>query len=347
MTTMPFPGTDEFNQVWTRAYFHADDAVGTQHLLFGMLHIPRISRLLDACDVTLVVLNELVKRSEPESGVVERMLSVTVTPVEFSSAAAAALDRCQAEPSAIEPDPTEPDPAELDSAELDSAELDPAERGPADVLVAILEDPRNRASEILVKCGVNLGQLRAALTEDRLPQAADPVPADLRPARDALLGRTRYRMPGGRVRNWLRNKMIGVSSLNYAAHPALWVLLEAGELARRNGHRTRSDDVLLALITTHEVALAYSHLVRSPSEYSGGKALLAAGLDHDLIGAARAAEDLGEDAVPLPERFRDWPQDTGQILRQLLCGEGTRSFRLLATLGVRPSALVVLGPKIL
>lgn len=329
MTTMPFPGTDEFNQIWTRAYFHADEVVGTEHLLLGMLHIARIRQLLDAHDVTRVVLDELISRGAPESGVVGRMLRVTVKPVEFSSAAAAALDRCQAEPSAGE-----------------ALKADPAERGPADVLRAILEDPQNRASEILAECGVDLGRLRAELIEDLTPVGSDPLPVDLRPARDALLGRTRYRVPGGGVRNWLRNRMIGVSSLNYAALPVVWVRLEAGELARRDGHRMRSDDVLLALITTHEVALAYPHLVRSmPLEYTGGKALLTAGLDHDRISAARAAGDLGEDAVPLPDRTRDWPPDTGQVLRQLLCAEGTRSFRLLANLGVRPVDLVVLGPR--
>jgi hypothetical protein len=316
MTTTPFPGSDEFNQVRQHASI-SDEVIGTHHLLLSMvLRSPRIKELLDACDVTLMVVVEMVKRRDEasEPGAVGRLLSDSVKPVQFSSAAAAALDRAQAQPSV-------------------SGE-NAAERSPADVLLAVLGDSRNRASGILTECGVDLEQVRAALCEGTIPARVDPLPADLRRTRDALLARTRYRAQGRGIGVRLRNLLLGYAFVNYIAQPVLWVRLEADELARQDGHRMRTDDVLLALLTTHEVALAYPHLMRPEAQPkdNAGPALLAAGLDRDRIAAARASDELGADAVPLPGPIRDWPQDTGQILRRLLCAEGTRSARLLAKL---------------
>ncbi|MBT0769536.1 hypothetical protein KIH74_11430 [Kineosporia sp. J2-2] len=327
MTTTPFPGSDEFDRVWARACFHAGEVVGTHHLLRGLLHVPRIEQALDVYGVTPLVLRELVAREAPEPGSVERLLGVTVRPARFSNAAAAALDRCQARP-----------PVEGFAAGAGGGR---DERGAVDLLLAVLGDSQCRAVGILAECGVEIEELKTALREHRTPIHPDSTPVDLRRTRDALLGRTRYRVQGRGLPAWLRNLVAGSASLNYATQPVLWVRLEAGELARRQGRRMRSDDVLLALLTTYEVALAHPHLVGPQRHrYGGGRTLLAAGIDHDRVRAAMAGP-AGPDRVPLPGPPGDWPQDTSQILERLVCVEGNHGARVLRSLGVDPSELTV------
>ncbi|GAA3594316.1 hypothetical protein GCM10022223_06690 [Kineosporia mesophila] len=308
----PFPGSDEFNQIWTRAFIHADETVGTHHLLRGMMHTPPVRDALDAYDVTVPILRGRVQLESDETGDRGRMLAVTVKPTQFSSAAAAALDRAQDSPSVT----------------------GRADRGPVDVLLAILGDSQCRATGILAECGVDIAELREVLREGRVPARHERLPASLHRTRDALIGRVRYQPQGRGVTGWLRKVALHLTDRNLAAEPVFWVRLEADELARENGRRMSSDDVLLALLTTHQVALAYPHLVGGEQHrYGGGQALLAAGLDHERVRDTMAVTDLGRDAVPPPSTFGDWPQDTRQVLERLVRVEGNRSARLLKVLG--------------
>jgi hypothetical protein len=110
--------------------------------------------------------------------------------------------------------------------------------------------------------------------------------------------------------------------------------LEADEMARRSGRPARTDDVLLALVTTFEVATAYPHLTGSVADrYDGTRALLA-GVDRDELAAAVAAES-GDDEVPLKSLLKagpGGPQDTATLLRALTAHPGTRAARVLRSL---------------
>ena len=315
MTTTPFPGTDDFDHVFAWAFLYTDDedeVVCTHHLLRGMRRLPRVAEVLDAYDITASVIERMVRAEAPESGAVERLLTCTVKPTRFSSAAAAALDRAQAQPS------------------LDGG----AERTPVDLLLAMLGDSQCRAVGVLTECGADIVELRNALREELVPPRRERLPVDLRRTRDALVGRELYRPQGRGMIGWLRRFVLKMTNDDFGAEPVFWVRLEADRLAAARGRRMASDDVLLALLTTHEVALAYPHLVgNAQPRYSGGQALLAAGVDHDRVRAVMDSTDLGKDAVPLPA-FGDWPKDTGQIIERLLCVPGNRSARLLAELGV-------------
>lgn len=321
--TAPFPGTDDFTRAFGWAFLvtdDRDDVVGTQHLLRGLARNPEIAVALEAYDVTEWVIGRMVRTEVPEPGSRVRLLSGTVEPSKFSNAAAAALDRCRTLPA------------------LDGG----AERGPVDVLLAILGDSQSRAVAILTDCGVDIDELRVALREGRVPARPDPLPVDLHRTRDALVGRIRYRPRSRGILSWLQRFVLRMSDENFAAQPVLWVRLEADELARERGHRMRSDDVLLALLTTHEVALAYPHLARTVQhKYGGGQALLAAGVDHARVRAVLETTDLGQDSVPLPAQMGDWPQDTRQILQRLVCVEGNRGARALKALGVTEADLDV------
>ncbi|GAB3254499.1 Clp protease N-terminal domain-containing protein [Kineosporia babensis] len=327
MTTTPFPGSDGFTRVWFWAVLNTDekdknDVVGTQHLLRGMVHVAQIKAALEAYDLTEAVVARMVRDEVPETGLVPRILKGSVEPVNFSTAAAAALHRCQVQPA------------------LGGGE----ERSAVDVFLAILGDSQCRAVGILAECGVDIEELRESLREGRLPARRDPLPVDLHRTRDALLGRRSYRPQTRGVMGWLQRLALRISNEDYAAQPVFWVRLEADELARERGSRKiGSDDVLLALLTTYEVALAYPHLARSVQhKYRGGQALLAAGVDHARVRAAMASLDLGRDEVPLPTGMGDWPQDTGQVLERLAGVKGNRGARLLEALGVSQADLNVL-----
>lgn len=320
MTTTPFPGTDDFTRVWLFAMLttderHRDFVVGTQHLLRGLIQDRGIGEQLQAYDVTPAVLALMVRGEVPETGVQPRLLSPSSHElVNFSDAAAAALERCQAQPSLGGGD----------------------ERLPVDLLLALLTDSQNRATSILLECGVNLDELRESLREGRVPARTEALAPELHRTRDALLGRVRYRPQTRGVLGRLQRLALRLSTENFAAAPVLWTRLEADELAREQGRpRMASDDVLLALLNTHQVALAYPHLVGpAKGKYGGGQALLAAGIDQARVRAVRASTDLGKDAVSPPRASADWGQDTRQILDDLVFVEGNRSTRLLKALGV-------------
>jgi hypothetical protein len=327
MTIAPFPGTDEFTLVWFFSVLATDErdknfVVGTQHLLRGLVRVPEIEERLDAYDVTRAVVAQLVRDERPETGLRPRLLRGSTDPVNFSNAAAAALERCQTQPSLTQT----------------------TERTPADLFLAVLGDSQCRAVGILEEGGVDIEELRESLRQNRIPMRPDPLPVDLHRTRDALLGRVKYRPQTRGVLGWLQRFTLRLANENLAAQPVVWVRLEADELAREQGRRMASDDVLLALLTTHEVAVAYPHLARTVQhQYGGGQALLAAGVDHARVRGAMGSVSSIEDAVPLPVAMGDWPQNTQQILERLVCVEGNRSALLLKALGVTKGDLGVLN----
>jgi hypothetical protein len=171
-------------------------------------------------------------------------------------------------------------------------------RSPGPLLAALLEDPASEASAVLRECGVRPEEVRRAVLDGRPPQRSDRLVPELRPARDALVGRVRYRGRGFRDRLLFS---VLARQTNHAARPVLWTRLEADERARRENRPTRTDDVLRAMLVTHEVAAAYPHMSRlAPDSYGGGAALLAHGVDHRRL--ASATLDDGPDAVP-PSRI--------------------------------------------
>jgi hypothetical protein len=200
------------------------------------------------------------------------------------------------------------------------------------LLAALLEDPGSEAAAVIRDCGIDLAEIRQATRDGFAPQRPDRVAPELRPARDALIGRTRYRGRG------LRDRLLFsvlARRTNHAERPVLWARLEADERAREQNRPTRTDDLLLAMLVTHEVAAAYPHLARAAQHnYGGGAALLAEGIDHRRVRATTL--DSRPDEVPSANILRpgpDWTEDTSLLLGRLVAHSGNRSARLLATLG--------------
>ncbi|WP_250005558.1 hypothetical protein [Actinoplanes sp. M2I2] len=284
----------------TRARAAADGPVGSGHLLFSAAYDKEVAPLLGAFDITsLVVLTVLRDPDAPvDSGEETSARGTDGRTVPVSAVAATALSRAQDSPVAL--------------------------------LAALLADPAFGASAVVRACGVAPGEVRQAALDGRPPQRADRLAPELRPARDALIGRVRYRGRG--LRDRLLFSVLARQS-NHAARPVLWARLEADERARGENRPTRTDDVLLAMLVTHEVAAAYPHLSRVAKDgYGGGERLLAEGVDQARVRAARID---GPDAVP-PAKILvpgpDWTEDTGVLLDRLTAHPGNRAARLLQSL---------------
>ncbi|WP_067498896.1 Clp protease N-terminal domain-containing protein [Actinoplanes sp. TFC3] len=313
-----FTGDDRFRMAYAFAHGLAEDEVGSEHLLAGLVSaVPAIERLFDAFDLTTTVLHAVIRdrkdRWEGPDGLGPAGgggIDDGGKPAPFSGAAKTALERC---------------------APVASSEV---------VLLAILADEHSHAVTVLRDCGVVLDDLREPLRTARQPERVDPAAPDLRTTRDMLIGRQRYRGRG--LRNLVLSFIVRVR-INYAATPVLWASLEAGEIAKRRGAAPRTDDLLIALLATYEVAMAYPHLTRSvPGQYAGSRALAATGLDHRRLRQAAATHDLGTDAVAPKQLFKPgdtWPRDTAEMLRRLLTHPGNRSVRLLDILGVNAGEL--------
>ncbi|GAA1640237.1 Clp protease N-terminal domain-containing protein [Actinoplanes couchii] len=191
----------------------------------------------------------------------------------------------------------------------------------------LLADDRSHAALMLAECGVD----PAAVRDGRVPERPDPVKPELRECRDRLLGRVAFK--------GLKFRAFGIVPITfiYAPAPLMWARWEAEVIARRQSRRVRTDDVLVAMLGTLEVAEAYPHLMGAPEIYAGTRELLARGLDHERAAAVSASVDLGRDRVR-PKRLLANPgrerRDTTHLLRMLLQHEDNRSVRLLRHLGL-------------
>lgn len=304
--------------------------VGTEHLLIGLSG--RVGKAagaaLEAVDVTRRVLVTVVGRREEwisadEADLDPDSLSLGAAewydkpdkPMDYTTAARAAMQR----------------------AVTDAGDDGRSAITPVDVLLGLLQDEDNRATEVLTACGVNLPTLRRALLAGQPPDVADPVEPELRRTRDLLLGRARFRGLGVLGRLFGRLPMF----IYHAEAPVLWTMWEAQDQARRDGRRRpNTDDVLLALLATYEVAQRYPHLVgRAQDRYDGGQLLTAAGVRHgDARSAARThAAELGFDPRPVkayaPPGDR-YPRTTGELLDAITRDGDTRAARLLRILGL-------------
>ncbi len=196
------------------------------------------------------------------------------------------------------------------------------------LLAALIHDDRSHAASLLAECGVDAAEVRAAIVSGHLPRRPDPIKPALRECRDRLLGRRAF--PGFRFRAF------GIIPIkfNYAPAPLMWARWEADLIAKGQWRRTRTDDVLVTMLGTFEVAAAYPHLIGpDPEVYAGTRRLLSAGLDHDQASALSAAADLGTDAIR-PSRLLSnpnrEPRHTTHLLDMLHRNADTRSARLLS-----------------
>jgi hypothetical protein len=320
MTTTEFPSDLPLASAFGPIY--ARRLVSSHDLLASVSSNAAVQEFLSPYDLTKQVVRRGVLDLDAEPGVNQVWLSTSKAgrATDVSDAAAAALARCQ---------------------ERESVTGAGVLRSPVDLLLALLDDPTCTAVDYLTGCGVNVAELQEAARSGRAAIHEDPLPPALRSARDALVGRRRYQ-PRELDRFWVSLLVRVLPSFNCGVQPALWARLEAGDLAEQHGGPVRSDDVLLALLSTYAVAQAYPHLVTGAVEdFAAAQALVAAGVDHERVRAVMADADLGQDAVPVRRLLKDSPSDTSALLARLLAEPDNRSTRLLAGLGITPMDLVV------
>jgi len=312
-------------------------AVGTEHLLLG---ISRSSggRLLEEFGVTPVTVAEILRQAGWTAtdeaapgddtgplGDLEWFGAKQRKPMNYTGAARAALHRAIA------------------SATAAAGGAEGAEFDPADLLDALLAAP-NRATEALDRSGVDARKVRDRLAGGPAPEPA-PVPADLRPTLDHVLGLSTYR--AGSFSGRMAMRFLLAVGGNLARTPGPWADLEARDQAGRLGHRKPlTAHLVLALLAMHEVTTLRPHLIAGVTEkYAGARALAetGTGLTYAAAREALAARD-GPGAQPPdrdPRRYRsyvDGRRDTTAVLAAILDGE-TSAVRLLAALGVERSAL--------
>ncbi len=320
-----FPAGDGVTAMFAAAMLRGmnDDPVTTADLLVTIARSRRAAAVLDAVEVTPTVATAAYKHlggawtSADAGGVGPRgpdeiVMAEGGTPARFTPAAAEAMRRAAA------------------SAAADGRGA--CEVG--DVLAALLADHDSRAAEMLAFCGVDVPALDQAVRAGTPPTVRDRVEPELRRLRDVLIGRSRYPRPAG-WRSWLLAVAVRIR-INYAANPVAWVRLEADEQARQRGReRPGTDDVLLAVLATHEVARQYPHLSGTAVEkYHGSRLLADAGLRYREAYATAQQTDLGDDPQPLRKYLPSTPMDTLTLLRLLLAGQDNRATRLLAAAGV-------------
>jgi hypothetical protein len=303
-----FTGDDRFPAVLTIARAAARNELGTVHLLAGMAGAaPEVAALLDAYDITpaviRAVLRDRVIGDGPAPPVAAMIRGHRTLPL--TAGVRAALVRCAA--------------------------YHAGTRTSRQLLATILDDPGTGAVALLRFCGADVEAVRRALRTGQPPVHVERLPAALRPVRDKLIGRQRYR--GRSLRDFVMS-VVTRATVDYAAVPVLWASLEADDVAKRRGRPARTDDVLLAMVSTFRVAEAYPHLAGGAADrYDGTRALLA-DVDPDELAAAVAAES-GDDEVPLKSLLKAgpaWPQDTAALLRAITAEPGTRAARVLRSL---------------
>ncbi|WP_198153737.1 Clp protease N-terminal domain-containing protein [Catenuloplanes japonicus] len=295
--------------------FAAGGPIGTGHLLYAAAHDRETSPLLDAFEITPIVVRTVLVtpgRAAAEPGA-DRVVTADGEPAEGP------FDEYPAVRDAL--DHVYP-LSEAAAAALRAVTDDSRET----LLAALLADPASEACAVVRDAGAD----PEAVLAGAAPSTADRLEPELRPARDALLCRSRYRGRG------LKDRVLFsvlAREVNHAQRPVMWTRLEADRIAREQHRATRTDDVLLALLITHAVAEAYPHMSRIFWEnYGGGDALRAHNLDHQGVRAAALALD-GKDDVP-PSKILvpgpDWTEDTRVLLDRLAAHPGNRSSRLLA-----------------
>ncbi|MDP9792756.1 hypothetical protein J2S43_001268 [Catenuloplanes nepalensis] len=294
-----------------------DEPISTDNLLVGLASAEGTREILDAAELTRTVAASVRTHRRAEwagddrGGPVDVIISEGGEPAQFTVAAADALRRA------------------------DRAAREDGRDGcdSRDLLIALLDDPDNRAAELLRDCGVPVAPLRESLDRGRPLRVADPVPRELHRVRDMLIGRTRY----PRVRFW-QNPLLAIvapARTNLAPHPLVWQMLETREQARERGRRRPgTDDAMLALLAMYELARYYPHLYETGDEkYRGGAALAGAGVTYAALRHAAQATDLGADPRPLRKIVPHAPADTLELLRLLLADPGSRANRLLTAAG--------------
>ncbi|GIJ49540.1 hypothetical protein Val02_64260 [Virgisporangium aliadipatigenens] len=300
----------------------ANGPIGTGHLLYAVSRDREVGPLLDAFEITPIVVRTVLRTpgraaAEPDAGTVH----------DGESAIAEGPFDGNVQVRGTSDDRTLPVSAAAATA-LRAATDDSR----MTLLAAMLDDPGSEANAVLRDCGADPAQVREALRTGTAPQRPDRLAPELRPARDALLGRVRYRGRGFKDRLLFS---VLAREINHAARPVMWTRLEADERAKRQGRATRTDDVLLALLVTHEVAAAYPHLTYAAARhYDGGRSLLDKKIDHRRV--LDATLDDRPDEVPPGKILQpgpDWTEDTAVLLERLAAHPANRSSRLLAALG--------------
>ncbi len=330
----PFPGDDDVLLLFIVASLRGrvDDPVCTDDLLVGAASPGPAAAILDAVELTPTVARTVSRHqrrtwSSTDAGGIGPDGPTTLVmaekgePAHFTPAAAEAMRRAAAA-AAAEGRPT---------------------CSPVDIARALLDDPDNRAVEMLTFCGVDIPALRQALQSGQPAVVPDRLDPELLRMRDILLGRDKYPKPSG-WRNWLLSLAVS-SRLNYAEHPLIWIRMEAFEQARRAGRaRPGTDDVLLAALATHQVARAYPHLSQPARDrYNGAQSLADAGLRYRAAYEVAQDTDLGTDPQSLRSYVASMPKDTATLLRLVLVGQDNRATRLLTALGVDPARLPLAG----
>jgi hypothetical protein len=330
---MPFPGDDDVLLMFIVASLRGgvNDPICSDDLLVGITSTGPAAAILEAVELTPTVARTVSRHqrgtwSSTDAGGVgpdgptELVMAENGEPAHFTPAAAEAMRRAAAA-AAADGRPT---------------------CTPLDIARELLDDPDNRAVEMLTFCGVDIPALRQALRSGRPAVAPDRLDPELLRLRDVLLGRDKYPKPSG-WRNWAL-KLAVVSRLNYAEHPLIWIRMEAFEQARRAGReQPGTDDVLLAVLATLQVARAYPHLSQPAKDrYNGAQALVNAGLRYRAAYEVAQNTDLGTDPQPLKGYLASMPKDTATLLRLILVGDN-RATRLLTTLGVDPALLPLAG----
>lgn len=298
----------------------ANGPIGTGHLLYAVAREKEAAPLLDAFEITPIV-----------------VLAVLTTPGRAAAEPDAGPMHDAGTPVDEGPFDDHPKVRGTDDRALPlSAAAATALRASGDdsrltLLAAMLADPGSEASAVVRDCGADPDEVRHAVQTGTVPHREDRLPPELRPARDALIGRVRYRGRG------LKDRLLFsvlARQTNHAARPVLWTRLEADERAQQRKRPTRTDDILLAMLVTHEVAAAYPHMAHMAKDnYGGGQALLAQRIDHHRVRAATL--DDRPDEVPPGQILRpgpEWTEDTRVLLNRLAAHPANRSSRIVQAL---------------
>jgi Clp amino terminal domain, pathogenicity island component len=253
--------------------------VGTEHLLVGLTANPDsgpVSQALASAELTLPVLMAVLRTRDGGSGTWRS-----------DEGAAAEQDGTPAEPWDRYPArrPFRYTPAAR--AALHRATMIASDQGASEIddhhlLQGLLAVADNRATELLRGCGVEPARLRERPSGAGPPATRDdPVPPELRPTRDALLGKARY--PHRSLTARLTTGVLRLLAANLAETPVVWVELDAHDQARRLGaSRTGTEHLLLAILAVHETLRWYPHMRpdSAAQRFAGGTVLAEAGLTY-------------------------------------------------------------------